>query len=88
MTNETARKEFWKEAYRMSPWLSSKSLREEVHRAILQLTADKNITPLCDVISSAILSKLEGNNDVHHQESSLVQGNHSFILILVGAKSF
>lgn len=74
VTNETARNEFWNEALRMSSWLSSENLRKKVYGAIGQLVSDKNIVPLCDVISAEVLSKLEGNNVVHHQESSLVQG--------------
>jgi len=74
VTNETARKEFWNEALRMSTWLSSEDLRKKCSGAIGQLVSDKTINPLCDVISAEVLSKLEGNNVVHHQESSLVQG--------------
>ena len=39
------------------------------------MIAEKDIQPLCNIIASDVLSKLDGNTVVHHQEASLVQGS-------------
>ena len=60
----------YEEMLRIKKWTQSdlKTIRESILEMI-----DENIKPLCAVIDEYSLSKLKGNNVVHHNESSLVQ---------------
>eukprot|EP01080_Neovahlkampfia_damariscottae_P012455 gene12455-6206_t len=69
--NLTAKREFIDSMLMIKQWKESDL--KTIRNSILKMVIDKDITEYCNIVDEYSLSKLKGNDVIHHKESNLVQ---------------